>query len=240
MFTLSDKELNYALFGLIYGDGHYNSGRIYITHSKQKFYVEWLENFCNKNSLQNKVVYDKEKNTPFGDCIIDTISINVKQRRHFEKYGRIYNKDTGKRVVSDYVLKRMSVLGILFWYLDDGCLSVRNTKNGSVDRRSIFSTQAFSYEDNIKIQKMFFERFDIKTKVHIATGPKSQGRPIYYRQYLNAENTRKLFDLFGNLLQFVPKEFDYKFNMKYVPNRTHESYSYTLRYNGLFSQECPK
>lgn len=239
MYDLSDKELNYALFGLIYGDGHYSNGRIQITHSKQKFYVEWLEDFCKENSLDYKVAYDKDKRTPYGDCVIDYISIKVKQRRHFEKYGRIYNRDTGKREVSSYVLDRITPLGILFWYLDDGCLSVRETKGGSVDRRGLLSTQAFSLEDNLKIQTMFRERFGITTNVHKARGPKKQGSPLYYRQYLNAKNTRKLFDLFEDLLQFVPKGFDHKFNMKYIPNRMSESYAYTLKYNGLLGHECP-
>jgi hypothetical protein len=146
VLKLSDKQLNYALFGLIYGDGHYSKGWIHINHSKQKFYVEMIERFCIANGLQYTVRYDVEKASNLGDYIVDTISIKVKQRRHFEKFGRIYNSVTGKRQSSNYVLGRISILGLLFWYLDDGCLVVHKKANRNAISRFIYlNTHAFSF-----------------------------------------------------------------------------------------------
>jgi hypothetical protein len=235
VLKLSDKQLNYALFGLIYGDGSYKNGWIAINHSKQLFYVKWLEEFCIVNGLQYAVSYNQKKTSNLGNYIVDVIRIKVKQKRHFEKFGRIYNSVTGKRQVSNYVLQRMSVLGLLFWYLDDGSLTIHQKRNMNAITRFIYlNTQAFSFDDNVSIQAMLKERFDIESKLHIDCSGFDSSKK-YFRIYLNSTNARKLFDLFDNILQFVPVEFDYKFNMKYVPNRLKESYGYTQRYNGLLS-----
>lgn len=226
---LSDKELNYALFGLIYGDGHYRDGWINITHSKQKFYVNWLVKFCKLNNLRYTVRYDVKSKGTFGSYIRDKIYIKVKDRRHFDKFGRIYNSKTGKREVSGYVLNRLSTLSLLFWYLDDGSLCVR-TKENKTNRFIHLATHAFSYDDNVKIQSMFKKRFDIDTLIHKEKG--LTGKTLY-RIYINATNTRKFFEVISSWLQFVPIEFNYKFNMKYVPNRLKASVWYSERYNGL-------
>ena len=53
-----------------------------------------------------------------------------------------------------------------------------------------------------------------------------------YRLYFNATNFRKFFDVIRPYLQYIPKEFYYKFNMQYIPNRIRDSLEFSEKYNG--------
>ena len=226
---LSKKEINYALFGLVLGDGSYANGRIRIEHTnKQRFYVQWLENLCKKWGVRYKTRYDYEKKTTFGKRKYSEIVIWVPDRRHFDKFNRITNED-GRKIVSKYVLRRINPLGLLLWYLDDGSLSVI-FKGTKASRFAYLNTQSFTYQENRSIQKMFKERFNIETKIRKDnSGFDSSKR--YYRIYFNAENFRRFYDLIRPYLSMIPKEFRYKFNMQYKPNRLKNSAELAAKYN---------
>ena len=54
---------------------------------------------------------------------------------------------------------------------------------------------------------------------------------LYYRLYFNATNFRKFFDIVRPYLKYIPKEFYYKFDMKYKPNRLKNSIEFSKKYN---------
>lgn len=226
---LSRKEINYTLFGLVLGDGYYKDGVICVRHTnKQRFYIQWLERLCKHLKLKHKVRYDFERDTTLGRFEYSEIKIWVPDRRHFDKFGRVYDAN-GKKVPSKYVLRRVTPLGLLLWYLDDGQLHVsfRGTK---AKRFAYLNTQSFTYEQNRLIQQMLKDRFGIETRIH-KNGLGIDDTKAYYRLYFNAENFRKFYDLVREYLSIIPKEFRYKFNMQYVPNRLSKSAEYARLYN---------
>jgi hypothetical protein len=133
--------------------------------------------------------------------------------------------------VSATILESINILGLLFWYLDDGTLCVHFQEN-KCSRFAYLNTQSFSKEENIMIQKMFKDRFDIDTKIHKdSSGFEKYNYKTYYRIYFNATNFRKFYDLVRSYLQFIPEEFYYKFDMKYFPNRIKANSEYAQMYN---------
>lgn len=225
---LDKDEIKFGLYGLLLGDGTYKSGKIYCYHSnKQKFYVKWLETIFKENNLDIKCKYDYINKTSFGEYYYSQIAISVDKNEILN----VFYDENNKKIISDYVLSNINEFGLLLWFLDDGQLHV-SFKENSGKRFAYLNTQSFTYEENIKIQKMFKERFDIDLKIHKDnSGFKKQKNKTYYRLYFNATNFRKFFDVVRPYLKYIPKEFYYKFNMKYTPNRLKNSLEFSKKYN---------
>ena len=227
----SEKDITYSLYGLFLGDGSYKNGWIWNGHTdKQCFYCKWLEDVFKSYGLTVSSKYHYKKHTTFGDSLYSTVNIKVPKKFYFETLNKCFD-DNGRKIVSDYVMNNINTFGLLLWFLDDGQWHV-STKNDSTKRFGYLNTQSFSYEENQKIQRMFNDRFNIKLKIHTDnSGFKQYSNKTYYRLYFNAENFRKFFDLVRPYLQYIPKEFYYKFDMKYVPNRIKNSVIFSEKYN---------
>ena len=229
--AFSEKEITYALYGLLFGDGRYRNGAIECKHTeKQSFYVKWLEQMFSEYGLKTTSKYDYDEKTTFGIFTYSYIKIWVPKRFYFETQNKCFN-DSGKKIISDYVLNNINSLGLLLWFLDDGQWYV-SFKNNSAKRFGYLNTQSFTYEENIKIQKMFKERFDIDLKIHKDNSSfEKYKESIYYRLYFNATNFRKFFDIVRPYLEYIPKEFYYKFNMQYIPGRGRDTSELANKYN---------
>lgn len=228
--NLSKKEITFSLYGLLLGDGSYRNGKIQCRHTnKQKFYVEWLEKICKDNNILFKTTYDFTLNTTFGEREYSSIDIKVPNRYYFENEYDFYKNR--KKIVLEYVLKNITKLGLLFWFLDDGQWHV--SKKGTKTKRfGYLNTQSFTYEENKNIVTMFKERFDIDLKIHTDnSGFEKQKDKVYYRIYFNATAFRKFYDIVRPYLNEIPKEFYYKFDMKYEPNRMKNSLEFSKKYN---------
>lgn len=230
----NEKDLYFSLYGILLGDGSYNRKTRWMTIShtnKQRYYCEWLYKICMANNLQFSSKFDFPRKTTFGDFIYSEIRIKPKNSYYFESKNKFFDSN-GKKIISDYVMENITDLGLLFWYLDDGNLSIRKNKNkpNSVSRFAYLNTQGFSLEDNKKIQKMFKDRFDIDTKLNIDCSGIDKTKK-YYRIYINATNFRKFYDVIRKYLPYIPKEFEYKFNMKYEENKLKTSKIFSEKYN---------
>ena len=227
----SEKEITYSLYGLLLGDGNYRNGWVCNAHTdKQDFYCEWLEKIFSNYGLKTSSRYHYIRHTTFGEIMYSHINIKVPKKFYFESMNKCFN-DGGKKIISDYVMEHINEFGLLLWFLDDGQWHV-STKNNSTKRFGYLNTQSFSYEENCKIQKMFKERFGIKLKIHKDnSGINNHKNSVYYRLYFNAENFRKFFDIVRPYLKYIPKEFYYKFDMKYFPNRLKSSIEFSEKYN---------
>jgi len=230
--NMSDKDISFALYGLLLGDGYYSKegGVIKIYHTnKQKFYCEWLFNIFNQR-LRSTIKKDFIKKTTFGEIMYTQTNLWVSKRFYFETENKFFNKEN-KKIVSDYVLNNINKLGLLFWFLDDGQWHV-SFRNNAGKRFGYLNTQSFTYEENVKIVNMFKNRFDIDLRIHTDNSgfEKYKGK-IYYRIYFNATAFRKFYDLVRDYLKYIPKDFYYKFNMQYVPNRINKSLEFSQKYN---------
>lgn len=229
--NFSEKDITYALYGLFLGDGSYCNGKIRLSHTdRQRFYVEWLENIFKNYGLQVKGRYDFIKHTTFGGVKYSELFIYVPKRFYFETLNKCFDNNKHK-IISDYVLNTINEFGLLLWFLDDGQLHV-SFKDNKAKRFGYLNTQSFTYEENQKIVKMFKDRFDIDLKIHTnRSGFEKYKDSIYYRLYFNATNFRKFFDVVRPYLQYIPKEFYYKFNMQYSPNKLKNSIEFSEKYN---------
>lgn len=227
----SEKEITYSLYGLFLGDGYYNNGWIRNKHTnKQRFYCEWLKEIFSNYGLKIYSRFDYICHTTFGDYMYSNVDIKVPKKFYFETQNKCFN-DNGKKIISDYVLNNINELGLMLWFLDDGHLHV-STQENRTKRFAYLNTQSFTYEENEKIKDMFKNRFDINLKIHKdKSGFEKYKDVIYYRLYFNAENFRKFFDLVRPYLKYIPKDFYYKFNMKYKPNRLKNSIIFSEKYN---------
>lgn len=231
--NFSEKDITYSLYGLFLGDGHYRNGWIINKHTnKQRFYCKWLEKIFKSYGLEIHSRYDYTNNTSFGIFEYSNVNIKVPKRFYFETQNKCFDNN-GKKIVSKYVLDNINEFGLLLWFLDDGQWHV-STKNNKTKRFGYLNTQSFTYEENQMIQTMFKERFDIYLKIHKDnSGFDKYKDTIYYRLYFNAENFRKFFDIVRPYLKYIPKEFYYKFDMRYTPNRIKNSVIFSEKYNLL-------
>jgi hypothetical protein len=220
--NLSKKELDHALVGLALGDGYYERGRISCCHTnRQRFYVQFLESFANRHGVRSSSRYDFWKNTNYGRMQYSTVVLWVGDRGRFEKFNRLFDDDGQKRA-STYLLERITPLGLLFWYLDDGQLHV-SFKGYKANRFAYLNIQGFADADQDRIQSMFQHRFGITTNFHWNNGKR--------RLHFPATSFRKFYDLVRPWLEVIPKEFGYKFNMQYRPTRLSNSEEFTRLYN---------
>lgn len=229
LYTMSKKEIHYSLFGTLLGDSHLRKNSLWL-HSehteKQRFYVEFLEDLYKKWGLQYTSRYGIVKNTTYGKFTYCYVSTKLKSKKYFLNNNRFFDA-SGKKIASEFVLKRITPFGLLLWYLDDGNLSIHTkTKNDgkySVSRFANIATHSFTYENQKLICKILKERFDLDIAIH-------KDRQ-HYKLYLNATNFRKFYDIVREYLPYIPQEFEYKFNMKYEVNRLKASKEFTSKYN---------
>jgi hypothetical protein len=224
-------DMTAFLYGLILGDGSYTNGFVDISHTnKQRFYIEWLEKIFSEYKVPYKTKYDYNKKTTFGIYKYSSMLVKVSDRQFIE--DTFLSKDN-KKIISKMILDNISLFGILLWYLDDGHLQIRTQKCGKrTTRFAHLNTQSFTLEENELIQDMFKKRFNIDTRLHIdRSGIEKHKHKKYYRIYINQDNFRKFYDLMIPFFNIIPKEFYYKFDMKYVPNRFKKNAEYALKYN---------
>ena len=230
MLDMSKKEKCYSLFGLLLGDGYLeNNKRIVCKHTnKQREYVKWLVKIFYYWKIFQRSKFDFENKTTFGNFIYSEAVCNIPSDIHFIKFNRFYN-ESGKKIISEYVLKRITPLGLLFWFLDDGSLNIhkKEKKYGafSISRCAYLSTEGYDEQSKKNIQKIFKERFNIETKIHKAKNGQT-------RTYINATNFRKFYDIVKPYLKIIPEDMRYKFNMKYKKNRLNNSLYLAENYNG--------
>lgn len=124
----------------------------------------------------------------------------------------------------------LNYLGLMIWWLDDGCLSVHRKINGAVSRFGYLNTQGYNLEENQLIQRALFEKFEIETSLHIDS-QSGLAKQDHWRIYFNATNIRRLIDIVRESIPWIPKDMLYKLNMQYVLNRLSNSPDLVKHYN---------
>ena len=229
--NFSEKDITNSLYGLFLGDGSYRDGWIKNKHTiKQNFYCKWLEDVFSSYGLKVSSRYNWKSKTTIGTYIYSNVNIKVPNKTLFENNNICFDSN-GKKYVSSYVLDNINEFGLLLWFLDDGQWHV-SFNNNKAKRFGYLNTQSFSLNENYNILNMFQNRFDINLKVHEDhSGFNKYQDRTYYRLYFNATNFRKFFDIVRPYLNYIPKDYYYKFDMKYMPNRIKNSIVFSEKYN---------
>lgn len=115
---------------------------------------------------------------------------------------------TGKKIVTDKILYRLTPLGLALWYMDDGYLAYIK-KNGKIRGREIkIYTCSFSYEEHLKMVDYFEKAHGIKWRIgKIRTGGKT-----FYNLATGTEEGVKFFKIIN---PYIPESMRYKLDLKY-------------------------
>ena len=124
------KESRNLLIGMLLGDGTISNNNVFkIAHSEsQKDYLEWKIKQLKEAGIRNNGVksYIKTKGYTIGVPVyytqLNTIPFIKVLRKIFYKEKKIL----GNRKL----LNRLDAKGIAIWYMDDGHINIRKTKDG--------------------------------------------------------------------------------------------------------------
>lgn len=209
------------IVGNILGDGHLSKRQtcLEICHTlPQLSYLKFKINFANRLGYNTKRYKNTVKRTNVGLYTYCKGYINRYNIKKFYKY----------RLVD--LLAKLDEFGLLIWWLDDGSLTINEKRNGSVSRFGYLNTQNFTYDENVLISTILYDKFGIETRIHVdsKSGLANQN---HFRLYINATNFRRFIDLVREFIPWVPKKMYYKLNMKYVINRRKNSEEFAKHYN---------
>lgn len=129
MKTKITKESRNLLIALLLGDGTISNNNVFkLAHcEEQQDYLEWKIKQLNDAGLRNNGVkeYISSKGFNIGKKVLYTQLniipfIKVLRRVFYKPYKKIGNRK---------LLNRLDAKGIAIWYMDDGCINYRKTKN---------------------------------------------------------------------------------------------------------------
>jgi len=195
---LNSVEFKGAIIGMILGDGCI-ANRSLKTTSILKDYVEMKDKVLCQLTATTTSKYEKSKGS-YGTKPI----YELRTRVHpvYQKLRmRFYHN--GKKQISEYAMKTITPLGLLFWYLDDGCL------DSSCGLKFQIHSNSFTEIEHQYIQKMLNDRFGLRFNIR-KKFDKKKGK-IYYWLYLKAIDRLKFWDLvFKPFIDEIPKSIMYK------------------------------
>ena len=184
--AITDKQRE-ILIGCILGDAHIqNLGKIIIEQSvKQKDYLFWkyseLKNLCYPAKPARIIRIDKRNNKKYYSNVFYL-------RQYFRSWRKVFYKENQK-VFPDNLL--LTPLSVAVWYMDDGCFS---------KEKSTISIEGFDEENRNKIQKVFYEQFNIETVI-------GKSKKLVIR--------RKSQDIFYDLIRpYIVPSMEYKIPSK--------------------------
>ena len=130
--TKFNKNSRNLLIGMLIGDGTISNNFVYkMSHcEKQKEYLEWKISKLNSFGIRNNGIKSYIKTQGYNTGVpvyytqLNIIPFTKVLRRVFYKEKKII----GNRKM----LNRLTSLGIAIWYLDDGHLNIRKSKEGKI------------------------------------------------------------------------------------------------------------
>lgn len=205
----------------VLGDGSVeNNKSIQITHGTQwRDYLEVKKNLAESLGFRTGNISDWTS----------TGSLGLQSRSAVRVYLPSPNMVSSSPEV---LVDRLDPMGLLLWWLDDGCLVVHEKKNGtSVSRFGYLGTEAYDQQTNYRLSQLLLAKFGLSSSVHIDRGGIVSPDALYYRLYFNATAMRLFIDTVRPWLHLVPLSLRYKLNMQYRPNRLSTSAEFARLYN---------
>lgn len=132
MKTKFNKESRNLLIALLLGDGTISNNFVFkIAHcEKQRDYLEWKIKQLKNNGIRNNGIksYIKTKGFNSGVPVYYT-QLNIVP--FIKVLRRVFYKD--KKVIGNRkLLNRLDARGIAIWYMDDGHINIRKSKDGKI------------------------------------------------------------------------------------------------------------
>lgn len=132
MKTKFNKNSRNLLIALLLGDGTISNNYVFkITHAEaQKEYLEWKIKQLNEHGIRNNGIksYIKTKGYNIGVPVYYT---QLNSTPFIKVLRRVVYK--GKKILGNRkLLNRLTPMGIAIWYMDDGHINIRKSKNDKI------------------------------------------------------------------------------------------------------------
>ncbi len=195
-------EIKGALIGMIFGDAGLSKERknahLRISHClKQKDYLLWKKEIL--EHLTSVSVWEGE--VKCAGKMFPALRLWTKSHPMYTGLrARFYH--SGRKTFDVHLLKRLTLLGLLLWFLDDGYRRViKTTPNIEL------CTDNFNYIEQLSLQKYFHDKWGLTAKI-IKHGN-------CWRLAFRVAEVRKLEKLFQPFAEQIPKCMRYKLDLSY-------------------------
>lgn len=160
MKTKFNKDSRNLLISLLLGDGTISNNYVFkLSHGyKQKEYLEWKIKLLNKYGIKNSGLKKYISNNGYNQG--DVVYYSQLSVIPFIKLLRRIIYKPKKNYSNRKLLNRLDALGLAIWYMDDGHINIRKTKN-KIHGFYIKIATCLSKEDNQIIINYFKEVWDI-------------------------------------------------------------------------------
>ena len=217
--TLSDLQRQFVI-GTLLGDASIDltkkgSPQLKFQHTEANLDYVLLKSEIMKNFIvREKPTFCKGRTSTYDGRILHSNPSYVNStvtHQDLEEFNNLfYIPKNGKRlkIFRDELSDMITPFSLLFWYMDDGTIG----EGGKFHTVFInLFTNNFSYKENLKIQKMFTEKFGLNPSVYLN---KKQNR--YYIRF-NKPDVLKLMPIFQSLKEYIPNSMSYKFTFLNQP-----------------------
>lgn len=193
-----------AIIGMILGDGslskledHRLNSRLSIT-STDKSYLEWKSKILRYLTKTTTIETVYGSSHPTWKTLYKTTS--MQHPTYTTLRMRMYHNDG--RTIDTHIMKSLTPLGILFWYLDDGSYEEKKTT------MAIYSN-AYSYSDNMLMAKCLNDNFGLRFNVYQKFSKREGKR--YSHLHLAAKDRLKFYEeIIEPFIGDIPSSMMYK------------------------------
>lgn len=156
-----NKESRSLLIGMLLGDGTISSNNVFkIAHSEdQKNYLEWKVKQLNNHGLKNNGIKTYIKTCGYNSGV--PVYYTQLSIIPFIKVLRRVCYKNKKIIGNRKLLNRLSPLELAIWYMDDGHINIRKSKNGKVHGFYIKISTCGPKEEIQTIIDYFKEEWDV-------------------------------------------------------------------------------
>lgn len=216
--SLYNKEQISAIIGTLLGDGHIaKNGMLQINHCEDQHEYIKLKQYIFGGTLGKTVAYKEisngfKKTEYYGYKLSSPVNCQTKFLRNlaYDQYGV-------KKISK--LIEHIDELSLAIWYMDDG--SYNNGKSNGAYPTCSLSTHGFSYDEQLLIQEMFRDKWNIDVKLC------KQGTYTYI-QFSNNSSLK-----FWNLIEkYIIPSMRYKLPENFQYSETHKFNNNLLEYSG--------
>jgi len=212
---MDNPTIKSHVIGMVLGDACIKESGNLSTSSISKAYVEWKKKIL-ENLTDVTMRVENVRESSFGKKPL-YIATTRRHPLYSDLRMRMYHE--GKRAVDEHIVKGLSPLGLLIWYLDDGCLD-----DACGIKMSIHSNR-YSFADHLIFQKQLYEKFGLHFKVRQVF--KKQRMKRYCMLHLEAKSRLKFLNIIEPHLSEIPLDLRYKIPTKESVELLTQRYSLT-------------
>jgi len=192
---LNREDLRSAIIGMMLGDGCISLRKdrkeayYQMSHCEKQYdYLIWKKQII--DNITSSSIQKTEK--MMNGKIFTGYHLGTKQHPTFTKlYNRFYHK--GKKVVDEYLVKKINPLALAIWFMDDGTKG-NNKLRPKTDKTSYFlCTQNFDYANQLLLKKSLKLNFDLDWNLNKTE--KSKDGSYNYRLRLASRDNEKFINI---------------------------------------------